>query len=176
MNIFYLDHNQKKAVSLMTNSHVVKMTLETAQLLSTAHRVLDGREAIFLSSKSKRKIWIHPDPYKEKTLYKATHMNHPCAIWVRASLENYQWLYRLFCELTSEYTLRYGKVHRCETLLKEVLKNPPKNIPGGNFFEPPLAMPDDYRKIGDSKSSYIQYYISEKLKKENDIERFYSRI
>ena len=79
MNIFYLDRNPVIAAQMMCDKHVVKMILESAQMLSTAHRVLDG-----------------DDRANETGLYKMAHKNHPSTIWVRASSENYRWLWKHF--------------------------------------------------------------------------------
>ena len=89
MNIFYLHYDTKKCAEMHVDKHCVKMILEYAQLLSTAHRVLDGRESITLSlSGRKKKVWTIDD-HRNNVLYSATHINHPSAIWVRQSLENY---------------------------------------------------------------------------------------
>ena len=80
------------------DKHCIKMILEYAQLLSTAHRVLDGVELEGISASGrKRKFWTLGDS-RDYTLYKATHINHPSAIWVRKSYENYEWLYTMFIE------------------------------------------------------------------------------
>ena len=94
MNIFYLDRDPVVAAKMHCDKHVVKMILESAQMLSTAHRVLDGDE--------------YAD---ERGLYKMAHKNHPSTIWVRTSTDNYMWLNRLFGALCKEYTYRYNKQH-----------------------------------------------------------------
>jgi hypothetical protein len=94
-------------------------------------------------------------------LYKLTHKNHPCAIWVRSSKANYEWLYDLFCELCEEYTYRYGKVHMSDTKLKEVLAFVPKNIPDVPMTDFALAMPDEC-KTEDPVESYRNYYKTHK--------------
>jgi hypothetical protein len=95
-------------------------------------------------------------------LYSATHINHPSAIWVRQSQENYQWLYNMFRDLIQEYNYRYGKVHKCSMLLGD-LQYPPNNIPKNKpFTEPTPAMPDHYKVAGDSVSSYKNYYLGDK--------------
>ena len=110
MNIFYLDRHPIKAAQMMCDKHVVKMILESAQMLSTAHRVLDG------------------DEYADEVgLYKMAHKNHPSTIWVRSSLENYTWLYDHMVALMVEYTYRYGKHHATERLLQPLFKSP-KNM------------------------------------------------
>ena len=93
MNIFYIDESPVQAARWMVDKHVVKMILESAQLLSTAHRVLDGMEVIVVNPDTNRKgkRWILPDA-REGKLYKATHMNHQSAIWCRESIQNYKCL------------------------------------------------------------------------------------
>ena len=128
MNIFYLSHDPKECAEWHMDRHSVKMILEYAQLLSTAHRVLDGVELIGLSdSGRKKKFWTLGDS-RDYTLYKATHINHPSAIWCRKGIVQYRWLHNLLIELCKEYTYRYGKIHKVERsgLLWE-LEKPPKN-------------------------------------------------
>lgn len=137
MNIFYLDSNPTLCAKYHNDKHVVKMILETAQLLCGVHWVI-GKEA----------------PYK------LSHKNHPCSIWVRSSLENYLWLCELGLELCEEYTYRYGKKHKSQYIIEWCLYNKP-TIPDLPFFEPPKAMPDDY-KVKDVTESYRNYYIGAK--------------
>ncbi len=161
MNIFYLDSNVAKCAEYHNDKHVVKMILEYAQLLSTAHRVLDGKEYVDASSGRKIKRWRLEDAAVEAELYKATHINHPSAVWVRQSNNNYNWLMCLFQSLLTEYTHRYGKHHSCERLVYW-LRKPPSNIPVGYLTQPTPAMPDEYKVAGDSIHSYRNYYIGAK--------------
>ena len=140
MNIFYLSHNPTKCAEMHVDKHVVKMILEYAQLLSTAHRTLD-------------------DVDTDSLFYKATHVNHPSAIWARASFKNYCWLYLLLEKLCKEYTYRYGKIHKVEWsgLLSE-LSDPPLNIKDSAFTQPTPAMPEKYKVAGNSIQSYKNYY------------------
>jgi hypothetical protein len=137
MNIFFLDSDPKKCAEQHCDKHVVKMILESAQLLSTAHHVLDDYNA-------------------PKGIYKPTHKNHPSAIWARTTDSNYDWLYVLWRELMSEYKYRYLKVHACEKLIIP-LRRLPFNIEKGPFTAPPKAMPDEY-KVEDTIQSYKNYY------------------
>jgi hypothetical protein len=163
MNIFYLDNDPKTCAQMHNDKHCVKMILEYAQLLSTAHRIIDGTESIGLSkSGRKQKRYVLHD-HRDTVLYTATHTNHPSAIWVRQSDANYAWLYRLFGALMDEYTYRYGKIHACERL-SDALSYRPKNIPKGSFTEPTPAMPEDYKVVGDSITSYRNYYLNDKVK------------
>jgi hypothetical protein len=164
VNIFYLDHDVRKCAEMHNDKHVVKMILEYAQLLSTAHRVLDGVELIGLSdSGRKKRFWTLGDS-RDYTLYKATHINHPSAVWVRKSAQNYMWLAEMLEVLCGEYTYRYGKVHKVERDgLMQLLKNEfPKNLPIAPFTEPTPAMSDDVKVSGDSIKSYRNYYINNK--------------
>jgi hypothetical protein len=144
------------------DKHVVKMILEYAQLLSTAHRVLDGTLSTGLSKTGRKQTrYVLPDD-RESVLYSATHLNHPSAVWCRQSDLNYDWLFNMFQALMTEYTYRYGKVHatsRLETHLASV----PKNIPQKGFTEPTPAMPDEVKIPGDSIKSYRNYYINNKV-------------
>jgi len=159
MNIFFVSNDPVVAAQSMVDRHVIKMVLESAQLLSTAHRVLDGQQYIDASSGRKIKRWRLLDE-RESVLYSATHIHHPSAVWTRQSNNNYNWLYCHFIALMDEYTYRYGKIHKCHNMLS-YLKTPPSNIPINFFTPPPPAMPDQY-KVSDSVQSYRNYYIDGK--------------
>jgi hypothetical protein len=151
MNIFVLSLLVKRCARYHCDVHVVKLLLESAQMLCTCHRVLDQN----LNKKMDRK------------LYRSTHVKHPCNRWLRESVENYKWLYRLFIALCKEYTYRYNKVHLSEKKLAKVLKRVPKNIPRIPMTSRPLAMPEKYHVKNDDGSfniveSYRLYYINEK--------------
>jgi hypothetical protein len=161
MNIFYLDNDPTKCAQMHVDKHCVKMILEYAQLLSTAHRVLDGRHGTRLSKSGRKQQYYILDDQRDQTLYSATHINHPSAIWVRQSKTNYEWLFKLFIELMREYNYRYGKIHACMRLAS-TLQNSPANIPTGEFTQPTPAMPEDYRVAGDSIQSYKNYYLGDK--------------
>ena len=142
MNIFYLHEDPSICAKYHNDSHCVKMILEYAQLMCTAHRELDV---------------ISKGSLMDVTLYKATHKNHPSAVWVRESKANYEFLHKLFSALCNEYTRRYGKIHKTEQKLKKLLYWPPKNMPIGEFTQPPQAMPNDV-KHEDSITAYRNYY------------------
>jgi len=164
MNIFALHLNPKTCAQMHVDKHVVKMILEYSQLLSTAHRVLDGQEYVDSSSGRRIKRWKLSNPLMDNLLYKATHINHPSAVWVRESKANYQWLAYLLAELSLEYSYRYGKTHKCETigLIGVLSMMPPENIPNKPFTHPTPAMPEQYRVKGDSIQSYRNYYVGDK--------------
>lgn len=166
MNIFYLAHNPVEAARSHLDKHVVKMILEYAQLLSTAHRVIDGKETIILSKTGrKKKVWQLDDD-RDSLLYAATHINHPSAIWARQNKLNYDYLYALFIATCDEYTYRYGKVHLTDSKLRNLLKEFPKNIKDTNqsqvWHGPTPAMPDECKVAGDHLASYRKYYIDKK--------------
>ena len=162
MNIFYLHEDPQTCAQMHHDKHVVKMILETAQLLSTAHRVIDG-EMYEDKTNNGRKIkrWRLEDVEKENTLYKATHINHPSNVWARETEANYNWLYKLFIHLGLEYTYRYGKVHESIRKLSVKLSQPPKNIKQAAMTKMPQAMPDEYKNES-SIEAYRTYYINEK--------------
>jgi len=140
MNIFYLDKDPVKAAQVQYNKHVVKMILESAQMLCTAHHVYG---------------------FPEDVPYKQAHLNHPSTIWCRQNRHNYMWLYRHMIALGNEYTKRYGKTHLSITKCKNILRSYPALIPDGEFTQPPQAMPNEYKNKC-SVQAYWNYYIGEK--------------
>ena len=141
MNIFVLDSDPYRAAHDHCDKHVVKIILETAQLLSTAHHVLNG-------------------PSVPDGIYKPTHVNHPCSVWVRSCSGNYLWALGLLASLCSVYTDRYQKVHKT-TFVIESLLDPPKNIRQGDLEPFALAMPEQYKQAS-AVESYRAYYRGEK--------------
>lgn len=135
MNIFVLDSDPTKAAQYQCDRHVVKMVLESAQLLCAAH---------------------------ESAPYKRTHYNHPCAVWTRSSMSNYKWLLSHAYALAAEYKKRYGKEHKCVEVLDWCRDNDPMILDLGltPFAQ---AMPDQY-KNDDPVVAYRSYYINEKNK------------
>ena len=161
MNIFYLDPDPKVCAEMHVDKHVCKMVIEYAQLLSTTHRVLDGEMYIGKTVNNRNiKRWRLLDD-RENRLMKPTMMNHPSAIWLRQSKENYIWLYNMWCELQKEFTYRYGKVHATARLIPD-LARVPDNCPIGQFTEPTPAMPDECKISGNSLKSYHIYYVTKK--------------
>ncbi len=143
MNIFVLDRNPEIAAQQQCDKHVVKMILESAQMLCTAHRELDG------------------DHCDRLGFYRSTHKNHPCAKWVRESMHNYRWLWIHMMALGEEYTYRYGKEHLTIKKLGKLLERLPHNIPRTMMTEFPQCMPDEY-KSNNTVEAYQSYYINEK--------------
>ena len=149
MQIFYVDEDPVTAAQNMVDKHVIKQILESAQLMSTAHRVLDGEK--------KEKAYILHDG-REPHLYKTTHINHPSAKWVRESVENYNWLVDHFFALMTEYNFRYGKTHKCYGELSYLLSSPPKNLKEFDWTTPPSCMPDEYIISQNPLTNYRNYY------------------
>ena len=152
MNIFAVDADPKVAAQDLVDSHVVKMILESAQLLSTAHRVLDG--VPYFVGKTKK--WKLPDD-RDSVLYSATHVNHPSAVWVRQCTGNYKWLVLHYRALLAEYTNRYGKHHKCEALIVP-LSTYPDNLPIGDRQPFAIAMDKMYIISEDAVENYRNYY------------------
>ena len=141
MNIFYLHKDPVEAAKLQYNKHVVKMILESAQMLCTAHHEIMGDDA--------------------NVPYKRAHVNHPSTIWARRSAQNYVWLYDHFVALAQEYKNRYGKDHLSYTKCEPYLRFLPGGLPYTGFTQPPQAMPDEY-KDECSLQAYWNYYINDK--------------
>lgn len=161
MNIFYLDKDPRQCAEWMVDSHVVKMILETAQLLSTAHRVIDGLEIQLELEKDgkvrKKKVWVLDDD-RNDIFYNATHINHPSGIWVRQSVENYNWLVDHLFALGDEYNYRYGKRHATFERLGYEIQSPPHGLRDWDWTQPPSAMADEYIISEDPIVNYRNYY------------------
>lgn len=169
MNIFVLDEDPHQAAKYHCNTHVVKMIIESAQMLSTAHRLLDGHQIIVNRGRPwgrtrNTKRWVfRNDNFKNRTFYQVAHVHHPCTVWTAASCDNYDWHYELFSGLCSEYRVRYPNgSHRTVRRIADKLRPFPKNIPYGPRTAFPLAMPDKY-KTDDPVESYRNFYIGEKM-------------
>ena len=144
MNIFYFYDCPIKSAQAQPDKMLVKMPLETAQMLCTAHRELDG------------------DDYADANgLYKRAYWNHPCTIWARETSTNYFWLYKHFLALGNEYTYRYGKRHSSLEKLAKPLVKIPENIHYRTRTPIAQAMPDEY-KNEDPIKAYRDYCINEK--------------
>jgi hypothetical protein len=142
MNIFFLDLDVVKCAEYHNDKHCVKMILEYAQLLSTAHH-------------------LHPLPdFDPTSVYKKTHVNHPCAVWARASTGNYEYLLKLLIALFDEYTDRYGKSHATMRLLPQLRLTP--NLKINRVNRPPCCMPDECKLTEGVVASYRNYYMTHK--------------
>lgn len=143
MNIFYLDEDPVKAAQYLCDKHVVKMGLETVQILSTALR-LSG--------------------HNYEWLYKITHKNHPCIIWATNYRSARDWLIKHGLAIFDEYANRYGKEHKCLSILTRIDMSVIKERnPKLYWVNPPLCMPNQY-KTKSAVMAYRDYYKNEKSK------------
>ncbi len=138
MNIFYLDHNPTLAAQYQGDSHVVKMCLETAQIMSTV-------------------CYYYDVPAK----YKPTHQKHPSVLWAVKSLSNFTWLYKHGIALCKEYYNRYDKIHASYSIIKSCYRECRYSFHNKKPTPPALAMPDKY-KVKCPVKSYRMYYYKEK--------------
>ena len=176
MNIFVLDLDPKKAARAHGDKHVVKMILEACQLLYTAHWIFAYSHLLQHKAPVKvaaaQKILTIPESVKEaprsKTRpeepgFRPCHIHHPCAVWVRASLENYRFCAQLAIELAEEFRFRYPKkgAHECEKHAHWLLNHPPPGLPEGARTDFVQAMDEMYRKE-DPVEGYRNYYNTSK--------------
>ena len=154
MNIFYLHEDPRLAASYVYDKHKVKMILESAQMLCTAHHVYGNPNDV---------------PYRQ------AHLNHPSTIWARESRPNYFWLYEHMIALGQEYTKRYGKIHMTIDKCRFALSFCPDGITSEQFTEPPQCMPDEYKVPGCSITAYWNYYEQDKYKVANKNEQIIVR-
>lgn len=160
MNLFILDQDPDTAARLQCDKHVVKMVVESAQMLSTTHRVLDGIEILrpSKSGKTNQKYWRLTGD-REEFLYSAVHVGHPCTQWTMESTTNYGWHLVHFVALCDEYTYRYGKVHKSSELIPHLMQLP-RNIKEGPLTPFRLAMGSNPECMheGDPVRSYREFY------------------
>ena len=146
MNLFHLHKDPVTIARYHCDKHVVKMVLETAQMLCSAYR----------------KHFLFDDENEYYKLYKVAHPKHPMTLWVGQTFSNFRFTFDLLKALSDEYTFRYGKTHasyRIYELLRD--KYVYWNELGGGFTEPPQCMPDQY-KNADYITAYRNYYKAEK--------------
>lgn len=153
MNIFALDLNPSTAARYHCDKHVVKMLVETAQLLSTAWFITNPDQVTLAEG-----IWA----LRGQRICRPSHSNHPCAVWARATNDNYVWLHALGLRLSEQYTKRYGKQHALHLMLTKPLAAPPESLASG-LTPHAQAMPDFY-KCPDAIDAYRMYYVGEKLR------------
>ncbi len=168
MNVFFLDSCPVLAAQYQCDKHVVKMILETAQMLCTAHRVLDGKQLV--SDKTNKPLQQFDHPYWHEELYKCAHINHPSTKWIRKTRGNYMWAYKHFMALCEEYTYRYGKIHESQRKLEHILCYLPEKLGESDTLtnlndRDAIAINDDIQKVWDFKSAntvievYRRYYL-----------------
>lgn len=153
MNIFFLSRKPSRCARWHCDKHVVKMILETTQLLYTAHWVLAAAagELPDFSDAPCRK------GSDQQGYLPIRNRNHPCAIWTRESLDHYNWLCGFGLALCEEFSHRFGKTHSCEEHIGWLMGNIPATIPSKGWRQPAQAMPDIYRR-SDSVVAYRAYY------------------
>lgn len=162
MNIFVVDENPTIAANQLCDKHVVKMVTESAQMLSTAHRLLDGEMYLDKTANGRSiKRWRLPDK-REDILMKACHTGHPCTVWTMASDENYNWHVQHYMGLVHEYNHRYNKTHGAwfNKNIGSYLLKAPNNIPEGPLTPFAIAMSHYPECIvpNDPIQSYRNYY------------------
>lgn len=137
MNIFVLDKNPRIAAQMACDKHVIKMILETAQMLCTV-------------------AWRQDIPAH----YRSTHKNHPCTLWASKSQGNWDWLIKHGLALCAEYTKRYGKIHKSQRIIEHCSKFALKF---DRREQTPFAqaMPPQYRHEC-AVTAYRAYYHGEK--------------
>lgn len=166
MNIFVLDTDPEIAAQLQCDKHVVKMITESAQMLSTVHRLLDGKMVLRPSKSGKRMVKYYDlfegsdDLEMETILMKNVHEGHPCTKWSMRSTANYDWHWQHLYALCKEYTYRYSKTHKVERVHLWPLKNHPRNLPVGDLTPFELAMKDypECIALGDPVKAYRAFY------------------
>lgn len=147
MNIFVLDPNPKIAAQMHLDKHVIKMILESAQMICTTHH-----------------LHYNHDVEDYDVPYAKTHTNHPCTKWVRSSLSNYKWLHELTGELNKEYQFRYPKDPVRNHMSWDKIKDLPlPALDDYGLTRWARAMPDECKIGNDVVSSYRNYYNTHKL-------------
>jgi len=151
MNIFVLDKDPIISAQMQCDKHIVKMPLETAQMLCS--------------------VW-HRYGSADRVPYKEAHRNHPCTLWAGDDAHNYDWLWRHGMELCFEYTRRYNNIHKCQAVIMDLTID---NV--GFAFEHmsrqgtphPQCMPDEYKEQDGffspevaSVRAYRKYYVNDK--------------
>lgn len=144
MNIFFLDSDITKCAQAHCDRHVNKMILESAQLLASAIHIAEPGLVAEI-----------PD------LYRLTHKNHPCAVWVRSSINHYLYLMDLMEALNEECQYRYAH-SRIHVSLEKVLSWPIPKLPDMDFIEPPKCVSDDLKPIPSTIEAYRSYYNRDK--------------
>lgn len=139
MNIFILDKNIEACAQYHCDQHVVKMILESVQMLCTALN---------------KKGFVTP--------YKSTHIKHPCVLWVEESYDNFLWLKDLALALNAEYRFRFERAvdHKSIAVLDEIAGCSYEHRGLTEFAQ---AMPEHFKVPGDPVKAYRQFYLGEKM-------------
>ena len=149
MNVFILDEDKKICAQYHPVQHCGKMILESCQLMSAAHRMIDGElvEGVNPNGR-KRKEYKLTDPKMDEVIYAASHTGHPCTLYTKETTDNYLYIWEHTKALADEFTYRTGKVHKSWSDLGQVLSNPPRGLTKTGLTEPPQCMPDEYKVKG----------------------------
>ena len=169
MNIFVLDSNPKLAAEYHCNKHVVKMILESCQMLSSAHwysLLREGGKSLSDFKKVKlAKVWCTQNyPASRLPPYSFTHAYHPCTTWTAAKTENYHWHIRLCGHLLEEYTKRYKRRHKSHDVYDWLVTHIPQNLGSGPMDPHPQCMPEAYKVADDPVQAYRNFYNVDKRK------------
>ena len=169
MNIFILDKDPAIAAKYHCDKHVCKMILEAGQMLCTAHWVFwlskfekarnDFRLVRDMKAYLKQQV-----PLAKQPPWNITHINHPCSVWTRETLENYNWHLRLMRALLNEYTLRYKRIHKAETVYTWLKINKPPGLKASKLTNFPICMHENYKISSDPVLCYREYYIKDKVR------------
>ena len=170
MNIFVLDKDPGRAAEYHCDKHVCKMILEAGQMLCAAHWVgwlhkLGKDRHDFELVRDMKAFLVDNVPVEAQAPWSLTHMNHPCSVWTRESLENYRWHLMLMNGLLGEYTKRYeGKIHRAEKVFTWLMQNVPPGMKelGQTPFE--ICMKEEYKISSDPVECYREYYHKDKVR------------
>ena len=163
MNIFVLDKTPEGSASYHCDKHVVKMILESGQMLCTSHWTL-GLEGLGKHLKDFKRVRDAKHYILEKMSpalippWSMSHVRHPCTIWTSSSAENYRWHLRLMRALLDEYTLRYNRKHKAEQTYEWLAQAPPSNIPDIGLTQHPQCMPDECKVENNPVEGYRNYY------------------
>ena len=168
MNIFILDTDPSVAASYHCDKHVCKMILESGQMLCTAHWIMWlkklGKDRSNFRLVRDMQSYLYKNIPKEKQPpWKLTHMNHPCSIWTRESIENYRWHLELMKNLLVEFDNRYEKSHKSWAVHQWLEKNLPPGLPSGQTPFP-ICMKEEYKISKDPVDCYREYYIKDKVR------------
>lgn len=167
MNIFALDDNPRAAAAMHCDKHVVKMVLETAQLMSTMVHALDAKNVFYahVDGYDSPRPFYYINKEQHFPIYKPTHANHPCSLWLRESLQNAMWLAQLGEGLSEEHDIRYGhpsfkSISVIRNIFTVLARLP---LPNGRRTPFALAMPKEIVLLNlDPVQSYRLYYASAK--------------
>lgn len=163
MNIFYLDEDINKCVEYHCDRHVVKMTVESIQMLASAYYLQHGFNKKYKDLEDSE-IQLMKEVFKgfpRSNIYRISHPHHPSTQWAAASINNWNWLLELGMCLSKEFTIRYNKIHATQPRYEWMKNNPPKNLSNNPWTHPPLAMPDIY-KTSNHVEAYRNFYVNEK--------------